>query len=236
MLSKQPTMLDRFGLRRRRVEPELMDQPDLDQAAHRAALHGLTRINRLSLADRPLRAAIEAELAPADAPLRLLDLACGGGDLLAALARHERLRLAGCDAGTVALAVTRARLGEAVERLMPCDLLAEVPEGFDVLTCSLFLHHLDTEQAERFLCRAADAAGRLLLVDDLERGLPGYLLAATVPRLVTRSRIVHVDAVRSVRAAFTVAEARALAARAGLHGAIVRRHWPCRWLLTWRRP
>ena len=52
-------------------------------------------------------------------------------------------------------------------------------------------------------------------------------------RLLTRSPIVHVDGPLSVRAAFTVAEARQLAERAGLSGATIRRHWPQRFLLSW---
>ena len=37
------------------------------------------------------------------------------------------------------------------------------------------------------------------------------------------------------RAAFTVDEALSLARRAGLHGAVVRPHWPQRYLLSWER-
>ena len=59
------------------------------------------------------------------------------------------------------------------------------------------------------------AARRLVLVSDLVRSRAGYALAAAVPRLLTRSRVVHVDAVRSVEAAFTPEEFRLLAAEAG---------------------
>jgi hypothetical protein len=39
----------------------------------------------------------------------------------------------------------------------------------------------------------------------------------------------------SVAAAFSGAEAQTLAERAGLHGAVVTRHWPERFLLSWNR-
>ena len=55
-------------------------------------------------------------------------------------------------------------------------------------------------------------------------------------RLLTTSRVVWTDASLSVRAAFTVAELRRLALAAGLRDAVVRRHFPCRMLLAWRRP
>jgi hypothetical protein len=48
--------------------------------------------------------------------------------------------------------------------------------------------------------------------------------------------VVHFDGPASVAGAFTQAEARELAERAGLRGAEVAARWPFRWLLTWRRP
>ena len=102
--------------------------------------------------------------------------------------------------------------------------------------CSLFLHHLDEEPAAQLLRVMAAAARRLVLVNDLRRGWDGLLLAHFAGLCLTRSPVVRVDAVRSVRAAFTLAEARRLAATAGLAGASVSRRWPARFLLTWQRP
>jgi hypothetical protein len=82
----------------------------------------------------------------------------------------------------------------------------------------------------------AETAGRLVLVNDLNRSLTGLVLAHVATRLLTLSSVVHADGPRSVRAAFTPNEVRALAERAGLSGAVVARRWPCRWLLTWRWP
>ena len=64
----------------------------------------------------------------------------------------------------------------------------------------------------------------------------GYALAWLVTRLLSRSPIVHTDGPLSVAGAFTMAEARALAERAGLSGAQVGWRWPWRFLLSWRRP
>jgi hypothetical protein len=102
--------------------------------------------------------------------------------------------------------------------------------------CSLFLHHLADDEAKDLLTRMAAAARHLLLVNDLERSTRGLLLAYLGTRLLSRSPVVHVDGLRSVRAAFTRTEVRALAERAGLNGAEVSPRWPCRYLLTWRRP
>jgi hypothetical protein len=81
----------------------------------------------------------------------------------------------------------------------------------------------------------ADAAERLVLINDLRRHPWGLFLAHFAGNVLSRSPVVRVDAVRSVRAAFTLEEARALAADAGISGAVVSRRWPCRYLLSWRR-
>jgi hypothetical protein len=81
----------------------------------------------------------------------------------------------------------------------------------------------------------ADAAEHAVLLTDLERSRPGLLLAWAGSRVLTRSPVVHFDAVASVRGAFTLDEARAIADSAGLAGARFERTWPARWRMCWRR-
>ena len=106
---------------------------------------------------------------------------------------------------------------------------------YDVLTSSLFLHHLDEKQAMALLGRMAAAARRAVFVCDLQRSWLGYGLAWFGCRLLTRSPIVHVDGPRSVEAAFAAEEISSLAVRSGLDGAVITHHWPQRWLLAWRK-
>ncbi len=105
-----------------------------------------------------------------------------------------------------------------------------------MVMCSLFLHHLDEEQARGLLQRMRQAARYLVLVNDLRRSLFGYALAYLGTRILSASHIVHVDGPLSVQAAFTIPEVRQLAKSAGMTEATVSRRWPCRFLLTWRRP
>jgi SAM-dependent methyltransferase len=233
-----------FSLRQRRREPELMDQPDLEEGLHLGALRGLERINRWSgsagLLWRPVRALARQA---GGSPLRLLDIATGAGDVPLGLWRKGRragvpLAVEGCDRSPRAVAHARRRAAEAGAdvRFFEWDATAgPLPEGYDVVTASLFLHHLDEVQAVQLLERMAVAARRLVLVNDLRRGLGGLVLAHVAGRLLSASPVVHRDGPRSVVAAFTTAEALALARRAGLADARVARRWPCRFLLSWRR-
>src|SRR5262249_6469171 len=95
--------------------------------------------------------------------------------------------------------------------------------------------HLDETDAIALLGRMAAAARRLMLVDDLVRSRWGYLLALVGCRLLSGSRIVHVDGPRSVAAAFTPGEALSIAERAGLSQARLICHWPQRFLLSGAR-
>ena len=116
------------------------------------------------------------------------------------------------------------------------DALAQpLPTGYDVLTTSLFLHHLGEQQVLQLLRGMAAVAKRAVLVCDLQRSWLGYGLAWFGCRLLTRSPIVHIDGPRSVEAAFAVSEISALASRSGLDDAVITHHWPQRWLLAWRK-
>jgi 2-polyprenyl-3-methyl-5-hydroxy-6-metoxy-1,4-benzoquinol methylase len=225
---------------RRCRQPEIIDRDDLAPQLRSAALRGLERINLWSgstgIVWRPLRAL-------GCSSLRILDVATGAGDVPIRLwHRARRAGLAwtidGCDVS--ADAVEHARKGAAQRgaevSFFPCDVLTEaLPEQYDAVMTSLFLHHLDEDQAIELLRRMARAARRLVLVNDLHRTTTGYTLAYVGTRLLSRSPVVHADGPRSVEGAFTIAEVQQLASRAGLAGAVVARRWPCRYLLSWQK-
>ena len=221
-----------------------MDQPGLEEARHRQALDALNRVNWLSDSAGMVWPGIRRlarELAPR--PVRVLDVASGGGDVALALSRKAAragvpLQIEGCDFSPYACqhATERARRARADVRFFSFDALAgPLPAGYDVIMCSLFLHHLDEPQAVALLRAMSEAAAHLVLVNDLRRSRLGYVLAHIVARLVTRSEVVHVDGPLSVAGAFTIPEVEHIARQAELQGAVVARKWPERFLLSWSR-
>lgn len=234
-------------LDRRNRQPELMDQPELDGRLHAHALRSLSRINWISRTSgsvwRPIwRLARGLDRAQ---PLRILDVACGGGDVAIGIARRATragiaVQVDGCDISPVAVAhareaAVRARVAN-VGFFQHDALGATLPAGYDVVTSSLFLHHLDEAHAEQMLRTMALAAGRMVVISDLRRNRVAYLMAWFACRLLTRSPVVRVDGPLSVAAAFTCDEAQRLALRAGLSGAVLSRYFPERFLLVWRKP
>lgn len=226
------------------LRPELMDQPGLDPGEHRTALAGLGRANWLSRSSSILWSGVSDLARNSGRPLRVLDVASGGGDVGLGLERIARrygcqLTVDGCDVSPTALAVATeaaARQGSAAQFREHNAIRDPLPADYDVVICSLFLHHLSEPEAIAVLKNMGQAAQRRVLVNDLIRTQLGYWLAWCGSRVLTRSHIVRVDGPLSVAAAFRPAEAVALAAAAGLSGAACRRVFPERFLLSWSKP
>jgi SAM-dependent methyltransferase len=188
----------------------------------------------------------------------VLDIACGGGDVLGGVARRARRRgipvvLHGCDVSPVALDEVRRRAAEfgcgkgvdgRPDRESPSvslgafalDALRDpIPQGYDLIVTALFLHHLERADAIALLRRMAEQAGQAVLAQDLARTPLGYALAWLGLHTLTTSDVARVDGLRSVRAAFSVDEVRVLCAEAGLAGARVEHAWPERFTVRWAR-
>jgi 2-polyprenyl-3-methyl-5-hydroxy-6-metoxy-1,4-benzoquinol methylase len=233
-----------IDLRQRNRQPEQLDELSLAPAPRRRALAALRRFNALTRSAAAFWPAI-AELACQQArPLRILDVASGGGDVPIALDLWGQhcgipLEIEGCDRSVTAVdfAAEQAKKNGANVWFFPFDVLqGPLPIGYDVITCSLFLHHLEEPTAVDLLRRFSQTARRLVLVQDLVRSKIGYQLAYWGSRLLTTSRVVRADAPASVAAAFTIEEVFDLAYRAGMIDVIVEPRWAARFLLAWQRP
>ena len=204
---------------------ELLDGSLDDQATLVGNLRDLRRLNRLLGGVRLSRLAIErlvGERGTAGNELSLLDVGTGGADIPVALLadarrRGVRMRVVAIDSRPqVIAAAALARPGIAHCR----GLLLDVGDGgtlpypdaaFDVVHCSLVVHHLEPGGAVELLREMARVARIGIVVNDLARGRLAWLGAATIATLLTRH-----DAPLSVRRAYTLAEMGGLLADAGL--------------------
>src|SRR5262245_26893281 len=132
-----------------------MDDPGIDPAEHRRALAALARINRVSRSVGVLWPAIRNLARELGRTIRVLDVATGGGDVPAGLLAKARragisLEVAGCDLSATAIAAASAACPAG--RFFVHDAIGDpLPAGFDVVTCSLFLHHLGSDNAVSLL-------------------------------------------------------------------------------------
>jgi SAM-dependent methyltransferase len=221
---------------------EIMDDPSLERSRHLRALDALERINRVSGTAARIWSEVRELARKGVRPVRVLDVACGGGDVLLDVSRRARrvgieVELHGCDRSPVALERARLRMGSSDCLLHERDVLAgRLPVAAHVVASSLFLHHLSSTSAIELLRVMRHDTEQVLLVQDLRRTRAGFLLAWLGLHALTRSEVARADGLTSVRAAFSLAEARELATSAGLSGAQVRPCWPQRFVLRWARP
>lgn len=210
-------------MKERLLQPELMDDPQLPGDQLASALRGLRRLNAVSFAHQEIWRQVRPVLA-ARRICTLLDVACASGDLAIDLAhraiRHGyHLRIIGCDINEASLAMARqqaATRGLSAAEFVRLDVLGQhtLPKA-DVVTSSLFLHHLPTASIAPLLAALRAAATSRVIVNDLTRSRFNLAMVTVASRVLTRSPIVHVDARLSVRAAFTVDELSELARQAG---------------------
>ncbi len=226
---------------------ELMDRRSPDPALLAESLGDLAWYNRYLGGTATVIHQLGRLLDGAPRRVRVLDVGAGGGDILLALARWGARRGGDLeegvayDAGAETIRYAAARLagweGRGRLRVVRGDARA-LPFGdgrFDVAISSTFLHHLGPDDAVTALREMARVSVLGIVVSDLRRGAIAYLAArALAHTLWRRHRYSRHDGPASVRAAYTVAEARELAERAGL-APVVEAQPGFRWALRWRR-
>lgn len=226
---------------------ELMDRPDADPAELARSLADLREVNRWLGGHRVVLRHL-ATLLPAD-PAReyaLLDVATGSADVpLAVLAwarrTGRRVRVTATDVHAATLAEAARRVaGHPGISVEPADALRlPYPDGaFDAAMLCTALHHFDREEDALLVLRELARVSRIgVVVSDLRRTRAALLGARLLAATRWRSHpITRHDGPLSVRRAFTAAELRGLAERAGLDDSRVHGHGPFRLALVARRP
>lgn len=214
-----------------------MDRPQPVSEELAGDLDNLASLNRWFGSHRMLRHFLRRWWKPGDAP-RVLDLCTGAGDLPIVMADFARKRgvspkITALDfnAATVELARKRCE-GYPEVAVMQGDVLAlpgEVVEGapYDLVHCSLALHHFSEEDAVALL-RRCRALGRRVLFSDLERAWHTTLGVWLLTTLFYRAPMTVHDARVSAKRAFSFGEFRGLAEKAGWEGARHERFAFCR--------
>lgn len=209
---------------------ELLDGPLDDAATLTGNLRDLRRVNRWLGGIRLTSHALETlagAAADAGAAISLLDVGTGAADIPVALIdawrRHgRRLEVTAIDERAEVIAAARA--ADPRVATMPRLTLAvadgrSLPypdETFDVAHASLVLHHLEPADAILLLREMSRVSSRGIIVNDVARSQLNLVGAWLLAHLATVNRYSRHDAPLSVRRAYTLAEAQALIAAAGL--------------------
>lgn len=191
--------------------PELLDSDSGTLQEVEASLSDLRMFNRRLGGIRAMSALLR-EVAEADGLKELdwLDVAGGAGDV--ATLTEESLRRSGIMVRPVIMDRARSHMNGAHHNV--CGDALALPfrdRSFDVVSSSLFVHHLEPEELARFAQEGLRVARRAFVINDLVRH-PIHLALALIGRPIYRSRITRHDAPASVRRAYTVEDVRGILA------------------------
>jgi SAM-dependent methyltransferase len=223
-----------IGAQRRKDAEELLDQTGHDPAELAANLQDIRTVNRLAGGIATVLHHLPGLLdhVPHDRPAEILDLATGGGDIprdLVTWADRQRrpLQLTVTDRSPEILAEARRTLAAVPGvAFTVCDARAvPLPDrSFDVVLCSLALHHFAPAEAVQVL-REMDRLTRIgFILNDIRRCYAGYVAAWGASRIATRNRLTRHDMPLSVLRAYTPDELRVLLRQAAILDATVTTH------------
>jgi SAM-dependent methyltransferase len=200
--------------------PELMDRPQPVSPELVRDLENLASLNRWFGSQRLVRWFLQRWVAPGST-LRVLDLCTGHGDLPRTMVRWARdhgvkITVEAVDAQASTLAIARDASADFPEiTWFEGDALTYgAAGGYDLVHCSLALHHFSETDAVRLLQRFRELSRRWVLVADLERAPWTTLGVWLLTALIYREKMTQVDARESARRAFSFSEFRELARRA----------------------
>ena len=153
--------------------------------------------------------------------LRVLDLATGSGDIPRLVVDHARavgavVTVEAVDQQPSTLQIARRLSADYPEiQFIEGDVLTFEREPYDVVLCSLALHHFSEADAINLLRRCRELSRRYVLVADLRRGWMATAGVYLLTSLFFREPMTQTDARLSAERAFSFAEFRSLAERAG---------------------
>ncbi len=198
-----------------------MDRPDATPAQIKDALRSLRGLNQYFGSYRLVRHFLCRWIKRGDR-LRVLDLATGSGDIPRLVADHARaigaqIEIVAVDFQPTTLQIARELSADYPEIIFQqADALTfQSEEPFDIVTCTLALHHFSAEDAVKLLRRCRDLSRDRVLVSDLRRGIECTVGVFLLTALIFRDAMTRNDGRASAARAFSFDDLCDLARRAG---------------------
>ena len=203
------------------AEPELMDLPQPVSNELEVDLQNLRQLNRFfgghALVFRFLRNWVQTGQS-----LRVLDLATGSGDVPRLVVDHARrldanVEVIAVDQQTSTLEIARELSADYPEISYQHGNILEWENGdtYDIVLCTLALHHFSEDDAVRLLRHCRKLSRGCVLVSDLRRGFLATVGIYLLTAIIFRAPMTKADGRASAERAFSFRELRSLAERAG---------------------
>ena len=195
----------------RSSQMEIMDDFTMEGALFRDTLDKLEIINRFlggnSVTINGLKNLLKNQ--SKNKTITIVDLGCGNGDILRDVAKFGRknnysFNLIGIDANLAATEYAKELSKEYSElSFKTIDILSEdfKKQSYDVVLCTLFLHHFKNEELISFLKTTTNKATIGVVVNDLHRHKLAYYLFKLIGFFI-KNKMVRQDGLTSVLRAF----------------------------------
>lgn len=203
------------------AELELMDRPQSVSAELERDLENIRQLNRWFGSYALISMFLSRWIKPR-AHLRIIDLATGSGDIPRLIAEHGRkigaeLQIDALDRQSATLEIAKKLSVRYPEITFAERNILEwsAREPYDLVLCTMALHHFSEEDAVHLLQRCRDLSRKLVLVSDLRRGWLGRIGVHFLTATMFREPMTKHDARLSIARAFSFSEMNQLARQAG---------------------
>ena len=200
---------------------EMMDRPQPVSVELERDLERIRQLNRWFGSYRLILGFMRRWIKPS-ARMRVIDLATGSGDIPRLIVDYARkigahVEIDALDRQPATLEVAAKSTGSYPEISYREGNILEWNSGgtYDLVLCTLALHHFSDEDAVIVLRRCRELSRRFVLVSDLRRGFLLWAGVYFLTMLIFREPMTRFDARLSAERAFSFVEMRELAIRAG---------------------
>lgn len=195
---------------KRSLEPEIMDDFDFKGEELRITLDDLERVNSLLGGNQISIDGLKKLNLDPTREISIVDVGCGNGAMLRKIAdwgRREKLKLklTGVDANAHAIKIAChfSQDYPELEFLTQNIFSAEFRNSqFDVLMCTLTLHHFKDSQIPEILHQFYDQSNIAVIINDLQRSVLAYRLFKLFCAVFVQNEIARKDGLISILRGF----------------------------------
>lgn len=174
--------------------------------------------------------------------LKVVDLGCGGGDMLHLLAndfgkKNLTAEFIGIDANPHIIEFATNHINNRHIRFLAVNILSPEfrTQTFDIALATLFFHHFSSEQLSYILRQLYVQARAGIVINDLHRHPLAYYSIKLLTKLFSKSAMVKFDAPLSVLRGFSRKELEQILEGAGIKSYSLSWRWAFRWkVVIWK--
>ena len=166
-------------------------------------------------------------------PIHILDLGCGGGDMLKLLKRRINIEATGkgIDANPHIVEYAQQHNHDPAISFAAMDILSDDfrRESCDVAIATLFFHHFSDSQLVEIFSHLKKQARMGIVINDLHRHPLAYHSIKLLTKLFSKSEMVKNDGPLSVLRGFSRQELISILKQAGIENYSLTWKWAFRW-------